>query len=85
MFSYTKHARDKLRRKESKKLQITKKTIQAVVEKPIVVDKSSYPVMAIAPITRHLSLCVVFKKIGKDYKIITFFPAKKGRYEGKVS
>ena len=64
---------------------ITKKHIEAVVEKPIVLDKSEEPVrIAIGNFTGNLSLCVAYRKTKQGTRIITFYPAERGRYERKI-
>lgn len=82
---YAKHSLDKLVTAESIKFKITKKKIKKAVNQPF--SREALPTGVIR-ITKELdkkhSLCVVYKKIDKNTKIITFFPAEKGRYESKV-
>lgn len=82
---YTLHAKQKLTLPEIKKLGITKKRIQEVVENPEALDNSEDPVLiAISGFTETLSLCVAYRKVEQQIRIITFYPAGKGRYERKV-
>ena len=68
-----------------KKLGITKEQIQKVVENPMAVDKSEKPVLiSIGQFTKTLSLCVVYRIVKRTIRIITFYPAEKGRYERKI-
>ena len=84
-YVYTVHAEEKLKSQEARKLRITKKRIQRIVEKPIAIDASEKTVMiAIGKLSRTLSLAVVYKKVGDAIRIITFYPAEKGRYERKI-
>ncbi|MBI5155690.1 hypothetical protein HZA45_00290, partial [Candidatus Peregrinibacteria bacterium] len=56
--------------------------ILEIINTPELIDNSEYPLlMAVGKLRRNLSLCIVYKHIEKGLKIITFFPAKRGRYE----
>ena len=84
-YEYTLHAKEKLARAEIKKLGIKRKHIERVIKNPIVLDNSEEPVLiAIGDLTAALSLCVAYKKKEKKIRIITFYPAEKGRYERKI-
>ena len=59
--------------------------VEKVIRKPKVIDKIDKPVlMAIGELNKTLSLCVLYKKAKQGIRIITFFPAEKGRYEYKI-
>jgi len=82
---FSKHSLEKLKDATSQKLGITKDSIIDVLKSPEVIDSSEYPILtAIKKFKRNLSLCVIYKFIGKDIKVITFFPARRGRYESKI-
>ncbi|MBI4991379.1 DUF4258 domain-containing protein [Candidatus Gottesmanbacteria bacterium] len=84
-FIYTSHAEEKLTEREPKKLGIDKRKIQEIVQNPEVIDESDKPVlMAIGELDNDHSLCVIYRYIQERILIITFFPAKKGRYELKI-
>lgn len=84
-YVYTIHAEEKLTLPRVRKLRISKKRIERVIEKPIAVDISEQPVViAIGNLTKTLSLCVVCRRIEGIIRIITFYPAEKGRYERKI-
>lgn len=84
-YEYTIHASLKLKKSVYKKLGITKKKIQDTIEKPKVLDRSENPVLiAINDLDENLSLCVPYRKIGGIIRVITFYPAEKGRYERKI-
>ena len=84
-FIYTLHAENKLKRPEITKLEIDKEKIEKIVLMPNVIDKSEYPVIiAVGRLTAKLSLCVAYRKIGRSWRVITFYPAEKGRYERKI-
>ena len=84
-YVYTLHAEDKFKLPEIKKLRITKKKVEDTIENPLALDKSEKPVyIAVSKLSGNLSLCVAHRKDGRDTRIITFFPAEKGRYERKI-
>ena len=84
-FEYTIHAEDKLKRPEIVKLGINKAKIEQTIKAPATVDKSELPVIiAIRKLNKELSLCVAYKKVEKGIKVITFYPAERGRYESKI-
>lgn len=75
----------KLKLPEIQKLGITKDKIQNVVENPIALDKSEDPVyIVIGRLTDKLSLCVAYRRVEEGIRVITFYPAEKGRYESKI-
>jgi len=84
-YVYTIHAEEKLTLPRIKKLKISKKRIERVIQQPITVDESEQPVLiAIGNLTKTLSLCVVYRRIEAIIRVITFYPAEKGRYERKI-
>lgn len=86
-YQYTLHTKQKLKLPVYLDLGITKKKIQRIIEHPEAIDKSEDPVyIAIASLTEKLSLCVAYRKIQVSgiIRIITFYPAEKGRYERKI-
>ena len=84
-YEYTIHAKRKLQLPEIKKLGIGKKIIQQVILRPNAIDNSEMPVLiAIGYLTDELSLCVVYRKVRGVIRIITFYPAEKGRCESKI-
>lgn len=75
----------KLKKSVYRNLGISKKKIQATIEHPKAVDKSEDPVyIAVGDLGEDLSLCVPYRKIGGIIRVITFYPAEKGRYERKI-
>ena len=84
-FDYTIHAENKLKLPEVVKLGIDKVKIEKTIKVPAAVDKSEFPVIiAIGKLRKDLSLCVAYKKVEKRIKVITFYPAERGRYESKI-
>lgn len=82
---YSLHAQEKLFSREAKKLEITKGRIERVLRRPEAIDKSEKPVLIkIGELNKTLSLCVVYKKVKEGVKVITFYPAERGRYERKI-
>jgi len=84
VFIFSRHAVDKLKIKDTKVFKIRKKIIQHVVKTGLIVETEDEVVMVVGPLDSHRSLCVVYKQEGGKIKIITFFVARKGRYERKV-
>ena len=84
MFVYTFHAIDKLKTIECKRLHIDKKRIEQTILIGELVEKDKDVLMKVSFLSSNLSLAVIYKHIGKKVKIVTFFPAKKGRYERKI-
>lgn len=79
------HVVEKLGDQTSQRLGITSQRIEAVLHQPACIDNSDFPVlMAVGALTTTLSLCVVYKFVGGEVRVITFFPAKRGRYESKI-
>ena len=79
------HAEKKLKFKEIGKLKITKRKLEEIIKNIIIVDRSEEPVLiAIGKLTEKLSLSVAYRNIGKKIRIITFYPAERGRYERKI-
>ena len=84
VIKYTKHIYDKLKLPEIVKLKISLGDIDGVLNNPEVVDKSIDPHQSVGNISKTLSLSVIWKKENDIIKVITFYPAKKGRYESKI-
>lgn len=84
MFVFSRHALDKLKIKETKLFGVRKKIITHVVETGLIVETEEEVVLTVGSLDSHRSLCVVYKQAGGKIKIITFFVARKGRYERKV-
>ena len=81
----SRHALEKLSDRTSKRLGITPQRIEAVLNRPTCIDNGDFPIlMAVGPLTKTLSLCVVYRFVEGDVRVITFFPAQRGRYEGKI-
>lgn len=84
-YVYTFHAEQKLKLPEIKGLGITKRKIQKVIENSLALDKSEDPVyIVIGGLTDELSLCVAYREVEEGIRVITFYPAEKGRYESKI-
>jgi uncharacterized DUF497 family protein len=82
---FSKHALKKLEDSRSKRLEITKESIKMILSKPDLIDNSDYPLlMAVGRLHGNLSLCIIYKFVEEDIKVITFFPAERGRYESKI-
>ncbi|MBI2599511.1 hypothetical protein HYW43_01155 [Candidatus Daviesbacteria bacterium] len=80
----TLHAKQKLQTKEAKMIKIDRKKILEVIKQPLVEDKALNPHRSISKLSENLSLAVIWKVENGIIRIITFYPAEKGRYESKV-
>ena len=81
---FTKHVNDKLQEEEIKKVGITGEKIVNVLKNPVVVDEESVPHHSVGKLSESLSLNVIWKIENRAKKVITFYPAGKGRYESKI-
>ncbi len=79
---FTNHAEKKLKDLEELGVNITKSFIKNVLENPLHVDNKSDPPNKIASgiFSEKHALRVVFREEGDIIIVITFYPAKKGRY-----
>jgi len=84
VIKYTKHVYDKLKLPEIIELKINLETIAGVLNNPTTVDKSINPHQSIGILSKSLSLSVIWKIESDIITEITFYPAKKGRYESKI-
>jgi hypothetical protein len=80
---FTNHAEDKLAGETYRsEISITRELIESVVLAPEFNEALTGDKMrAVAAISRNLSLVVIYRQIGDDSLIITFWPARRGRYE----
>ena len=82
MIVLTKHAADKLKTKDAKRFKITQARIRMILRKPSSGTMLSKGVIrAVGELDKKHSLCIVYKFEFDIIKVITFFPAEKGRYE----
>ena len=80
----TLHAKEKLLTAEAKILGITRKKITDTLRKPLVKNKNMNPHQSVGELNSDLSLAVIWKQESGIIKVITFYPAEKGRYESKI-
>lgn len=83
---FTKHAIDKFGIFRRHGLKISKRFVAETVRNPELRDDESQKPLKIAASeldNRHY-LRVIYKQKDGVKKIITFFPVRKGRYEGKI-
>ena len=81
---YTKHALEKLDSANAKSLEISRKKIDFILKNPKSTNFKINPHRKTGDLSKELSLCVIYKIEDGIIKVITFYPAKKGRYESKV-
>ena len=80
---YTHHAEDKLADETfAESMVITKDTIGLAIVHPdheeVMEDGK---IRAVGILSNSLSLVVIYKDLGEYFLVITFWPAKRGRYE----
>ena len=84
-FIYTLHAEDKLKEPESKRFGINKGLLERIILNPISTEILGNQNRVSGNLDSEHSLVVVYRKESdKITLVITFFPAKKGRYEAKI-
>lgn len=83
---YTKHANEKFKQESYVfKLKINKRLIRSIIQKPQVEDRTrGEKITAIRSIDDKHSFVVIYKEIKRVILVITFYPARKGRYEAKI-
>ncbi|KKQ40766.1 MAG: hypothetical protein US60_C0053G0003 [Microgenomates group bacterium GW2011_GWC1_37_8] len=82
MIIYTKHAEEKLKRKDIRKFKANKKLIGSILKNPQLKSKTKYgDYAASSQIDERHDLRIVYDIIDKDIKVITFHISKKGRYK----
>ncbi len=82
---YTKHALDKFKLLESRGWKLKKKDVNGTITDPKWLGTTKLgQLAAMSNLDTKYILRVVYDKIGKDIKVITFHPARKGRYETKI-
>jgi len=81
---FTRHAKDKLRREDYHKFQITKKVLTDAVLSKDYPTKTKYGEFAVLLALDGYALRIIYVRLGLAVKVITFHIAKKGRYETKV-
>ena len=78
---YTLHAQEKLKRKDVKRLGITKTLLGKLLKDPEVLKYTKYKDRcAISTLNDKHDVRIIYDIIGKDIKVITFHISKKGRY-----
>ncbi len=81
MTVYTKHAQDKLKRRDIIKFGITKKLIEKALKFSEEITRTKYGEYAVVmPLNQTHDLRVIYDIIAEGTKVITFHIAKKGRY-----
>lgn len=79
---FTRHAENKIKDLKKLGISVTKSSLKNTLKNPIHVDiQSDYPRrIASAPFGAKHILRIVFREESDIITIITFYPAKKGRY-----
>lgn len=82
---YTKHALNKFGLLEQLGWKISKRKVNQTVRKPKWLGRSRLgEYAAMSQLGRGYLLRVIYDKLGNDIKVITFHPARKGRYEANL-
>lgn len=81
---FTIHANEKLLAPEIRRLEITKEKIIETLKQPLTLNKDVNPHQSIGELNNELSLAVIWKIESGIIKVVTFYPAEKGRYESKI-
>jgi len=80
--SFTNHAIRKLKSKEARRFRINKNKLKKAIERPLSKQFFELGVIRItSKLDENHSLVVIYKHEDDIIKIITFYPAEKGRYE----
>ena len=84
-FVLTKHALQKLETKESRVFEISRSKLETIINSGYMVALPIGVIRVVGKFDSTHSLCVVYRLESNDIiRIITFFPAEKGRYESKI-
>ncbi|MFY9484664.1 MAG: DUF4258 domain-containing protein [Patescibacteria group bacterium] len=82
MIFFTKHAREKFKVLKAHKFSVTRSKVMKTLRDPDHIDRSRFPILiAERGFDEQRVLRVVYKREGNDITVITFYPAKRGRYE----
>ena len=82
---YTKHADEKLKtEKFVPELKINKLVIKRAIQNSQLKVSEGMKIKAVQEIDKTHSLVVIYRQVEKGVRVITFFPAKKGRYEDEI-
>ena len=84
MMVFTKHAIEKFKLLRRHKFNLAKAQVIETVKHPDKIDYSRLPLLiAQRKIDRGHVLRVVYKQVGEEIKIITFYPGRASQYEKK--
>ena len=83
---YTKHALDKFKVLERHGVRIRKSFVSQTVKNPELEDNVSRAPLkvAVGKIDEDHYLRIIYRQEKKVRLVITFFPVRKGRYEGEI-
>lgn len=83
---YTKHALEKFKVLEKHGARVSRHFVSQTVKKPELEDNVSRAPLKIAvgKIDDDHYLRIVYRQEGKTRIVITFYPVRKGRYEGEI-
>lgn len=80
-FIYTKHAEEKLQRPDVRGFGISKVQIESIIKSPKLRDKSTTgEYLAFGYLSGPYIIRIVYDKMDRGIKVITFHVAKRGRY-----
>lgn len=82
---YTKHALEKFNTLEKHGWKISKLKVSQTIRKPEWLGKSRIgQYAAMSMLDQNHILRIIYDRIGRDVKVITFHPARKDKYETKI-
>ena len=83
--TFTNHAKRKFKILEEHEFRVTKKQVEGVVRNPeSILEGERNRFIAQKVLDNDHLLRVIFEKENKEIKIITFYPARRERYESKL-
>lgn len=80
---YTKHALKKFKHPSIIKLQVKRKNVEETLSSPDSKseDEKAYTISVLKKLDERHNLRVIYKEVSDIITIITFHPARRGRYE----
>jgi uncharacterized DUF497 family protein len=85
MIRFTSHARRKFRVLEELGLKVQEDIIDTIVRRPEALQRTwKDRFVAVGPLNSSHLLRVVFEKENGNIVVVTFYPVRRSRYEGKL-
>ncbi len=85
LIRFTDHARRKLKILEELGFKIQERKIDEILRKPVLVQRTwKERFVATGPLNSTHTLRIVFEKENGNIVVVTFYPVRRRRYEGKL-